>query len=250
MEGLQEVVPGVYGMGDGVVNWYLVDDGGRLTAIDAGLPPFAETLEEDLATIGHRLDDIEALVLTHSDGDHVGLAPFLQARGVPVYIHSADDPALRKPGPKGGDASVPRLLANAWRPSLLKIAGHLVRHGGAKPVRVEGAQTFGDDEVLDVPGRLRTVHTPGHTVGHCALLLEDRGVIFVGDALITHPYVTSAGIPRVMPSYFNFSTETCLASLTAIEHTGAEVVAVGHGEPWREGAAEAVARARAQASRD
>ena len=32
-----------------LVNWYLVEDGDRLTAVDAGLPGFAEDLEEELA---------------------------------------------------------------------------------------------------------------------------------------------------------------------------------------------------------
>ncbi len=36
-----ELVPGVYGLGSASVNWYIVEEGGALTAVDAGLPAFA-----------------------------------------------------------------------------------------------------------------------------------------------------------------------------------------------------------------
>ena len=69
------VLPGVHRLGSALVNWYLVEDEGRLTAIDAGLPGFKRQLEAYLESLGRRLDDVEAVVLTHSDSDHTGLAP-------------------------------------------------------------------------------------------------------------------------------------------------------------------------------
>jgi hypothetical protein len=42
-----------------------------------------------------------------------------------------------------------------------------------------------DGEVLDVPGSPRVVHAPGHTAGSCALFVEDRSILFSGDALVT-----------------------------------------------------------------
>jgi hypothetical protein len=44
------------------------------------------------------------------------------------------------------------------------------------------------------------------------------------------------------------STQRNLDALDAIAHTDAETVLVGHGDPWRRGAAAIVAQARAQAS--
>ena len=48
------------------MNWYLVE-GGKYTAIDAGLPRFRDDLEADLAAVGAKPGDVEAVVLTHSD---------------------------------------------------------------------------------------------------------------------------------------------------------------------------------------
>jgi hypothetical protein len=47
-----------------------------------------------------------------------------------------------------------------------------------------------------------------------------------------------------MPSAFNLSTDGCFDSLAAIEPLEAETLLPGHGEPWREGTAAAVAAAR------
>jgi glyoxylase-like metal-dependent hydrolase (beta-lactamase superfamily II) len=68
------VLPGIHRLGSELVNWYLVEDEGRLTAVDAGLPGFRRQLEAYLESLGRRLGDVEAVVLTHSDSER-------QARG-------------------------------------------------------------------------------------------------------------------------------------------------------------------------
>lgn len=243
--GSQEVVPGVHRLGTPVVNWYLVEQGGRLTAVDAGLSGFGKTLEEDLRAIGRRPEDVEAVVLTHSDADHTGLVPALREAGARVLVHGEDEETLRKPGPKGGDASPIHLLAHAWRPGLWRMMAHMVRRGGAKPPKVEGAETFRDGEALEVPGRPRVIHMPGHTPGHCALHFEALGALFVGDGLCTWNPLTGATGPQLMPSAFNVDTDAALAALATIEGLEAGAVLPGHGDPWLDGPAAAVERARA-----
>lgn len=239
-----EVVPGVYEMGSQWVNWYLVKEGDAYTAVDAGLPGFASGLESQLAALGVSPRDIEAVVLTHSDADHVGLVPRLRAAGGPVLIHADDAPTLARPRPKQGDASPRHLLSHAldwrlWRTLLMMIRG-----GVARPPRIEDAQMFSDGEVLDVPGRPRVVHMPGHTPGHSALLFERHGALFAGDGLCTVNALTERRGPQVMPSVMNWDTEQCFRSLVAIEGLAAEVVLVGHGGPARVTPAAAVAQAR------
>jgi glyoxylase-like metal-dependent hydrolase (beta-lactamase superfamily II) len=244
MEGPVEIVPGVHGLGSKLVNWYVVEDDGRLTALDAGLPGFARGLEDDLRALGHGLQDVEAVVLTHSDADHTGVIPALRDAGARVLIHSGDEATLAKPGPKGGDASPRHLIPSLRHPTLWRLIGHMVRNGAGRPPKVEGPETFADGDLLDVPGRPRVVHTPGHTPGHCVLLFEGRGALFVGDALCTWNAVTGREGPQLMPSAMNVSNAQALESLARIERLEADVLLVGHGEPWRESPAAAVARAR------
>lgn len=240
----EPVADRVWRLGNELINFYAVEEDGRLTIVDAGLPGFSDALETDLAAIGFGLTDVEAVVLTHADSDHTGVVPALQAAGARVLVHADAEAMLREPGPKGGDARPARLLRQLWRPSLWRTLIHMGRRGGTKPPHVEGAQTYGDGDLLDVPGRPRVIPTPGHSPGHSALLLEDRSVLFAGDALCTLNPMTYRRGPQLMPPGFNTSDAQAEASLAAVADTGADVVLVGHGEPWTEGAAAAVRRAR------
>jgi glyoxylase-like metal-dependent hydrolase (beta-lactamase superfamily II) len=242
-----EVAPGVFRLGSHIVNWYVVKDGEGLTAVDAGLPRFGDTVEDDLRA--HDLDPgkVEAVVLTHSDGDHTGLATRFKEAGARVLIHSGDAGTLAKPGPKSGDAAPVKMLPYLWRPALWRFFGYMARRGGGKPPAVEADATFTDGDVLDVPGRPRVLHTPGHTSGHSALLLEDRGVLFAGDSLCTWNPLTGSRAPQLMPHPFNEDNGACVRSLEAIAGVDAGVLFPGHGDPWHGSPAKAAERARAAA---
>lgn len=226
------------------MHWYLVEEEGRLTAVDAGLPGFKGSLVSDLGTLGFGPSDVEAVILTHSDPDHTGVAGALQEAGATVMIHSADEPKLRRPGPKPGDASPLNAVREMWRPTLLLTIGRILASGGAIPTRVQGARTFEGEELLEVPGRPRAIQTPGHTPGHCAFLFETHRALFVGDELCTWNVATGSRGPQLMPRVMNVSTEQCYQSLAALEDLEADVLLPGHGEPWRDGVGSALRQAR------
>lgn len=243
MKGPLEIAPGVYGLGSELVNWYLVEGDDGLTAIDAGLQGFARSLEADLAAIAHRPEEITALVLTHSDSDHTGLAPTLRELGARALIDADDEPTLAKPGPKGGDASPIHMLPLFVRPGFWRLINHFRSYGALRPAKVEGAETFRDGDVLNVPGNPRVVRTPGHTPGHCAILFEGRA-LFVGDALCTLNVISRRTGPQLMPAAFNVSNDRCLETLDTLAALEAELVLPGHGDPWTGSPAEAAAKAR------
>jgi glyoxylase-like metal-dependent hydrolase (beta-lactamase superfamily II) len=241
-----QLIPGVSRLGSDFINFYALEDGGRLTLVDAGAPRFTGTLEDELAAVGFSVSDVEAVVLTHSDSDHTGVVPRLQEAGARVLIHEADGATLRSPGPKKGDAAPAKLLRQAWRPTFYLMLAKMVRSGAGRPPQIEGAETYSDGELLDVPGRPRVIHTPGHTPGNCAIHLEERGVLFVGDTICNLNPLTFRRGPQLMPHAFNVSDAEARASLAKLEGIEADVVLFGHGEPWTGGARAAVAAARAR----
>jgi glyoxylase-like metal-dependent hydrolase (beta-lactamase superfamily II) len=240
---LSEVVPGVRRLGSERVNFYLVEDGGKVTVVDAGLPGYWDQVEPALRAIGLQLDDVAAVVLTHAHSDHVGVAGQLHDRGVPVFLHPSDHELLRtakEPWKREGSA-----LSVLRHPKAFGFFGHMVRNGALKPPRISDPQVMADGDVLDVPGSPRVVLTPGHTPGHCSLWFERQGALMVGDLMCTwHPILGRRG-PQVMPAAFNVSSAQSLESLGQIEELPATVVLPGHGEPWTGGVREAVAEARA-----
>lgn len=70
----RDVADGVHRIGEHFVNWYLVEENGYLTLVDAGLPASWRSLLEALNAIGRSPRDIEAIVLTHAHFDHIGFA--------------------------------------------------------------------------------------------------------------------------------------------------------------------------------
>jgi glyoxylase-like metal-dependent hydrolase (beta-lactamase superfamily II) len=92
--------------------------------------------------------------------------------------------------------------------------------------------SFDDGDDLPVPGRLRAIHTPGHTEGHAAFVSGD--VLITGDALCTLNRLTGERGPQVLPAAVSSSVDESLASLDKLVDTGAGLLLSGHGDPQRE----------------
>lgn len=235
-----QVAPGVHRLGNEYVNCYLIEDGNRMTLVDAGFSGFLPQLVAYLRSRGSSLAAIDAVILTHAHSDHVGMAERVRTEApAPVHVHEADETMARtgKVGKRGS------LLPYLRYPALWKLFLVGGRLGAARTPKIGEVTTFTDGD-LDVPGRPRVIPTPGHSPGHVAFHLPDRGVLLAGDALCTYNPLTGKRGPQLMPRAFTSDVGQALASLDAIERIDADVLLPGHGEPWTDGPAAAVARTR------
>ena len=69
----------------------------------------------------------------------------------------------------------------------------------AKQSKIPEVIPFDDSEELDVPGRPRAIHTPGHTEGHCVLYAPFEDALFIGDAINNLNIVTGQPGAHVAP---------------------------------------------------
>ncbi len=238
-----DVAPGVHRIEDAYTNWYLVEEGGRLTIVDAGVPTSWDSLLQALKALGRSGSDVAAVVLTHAHFDHLGFAERARRElGAPVWVHDDDVPLTRNPMGYAHERGRSRYLAN---PGALPIMASLLRNRAFWPSPVAEVRVFGGGETLDVPGSPRVIPTPGHTYGHCALHLPDRDTVLAGDAIVMlDPYTGKRG-PRVVARAATADSERAKASLDALAATGARVALTGHGEPWKHGIEAAVRSAKA-----
>ena len=236
-----KITSSLHRLGSSLVNSYLVEEGGLVTILDAGLPGYWGDLPTELAAMGRSLDDVRAVVLTHGDTDHVGFAERLRReRGVPVYVHELDAGRAR------GEVKKPN---SGWGPVRIRpLVGFLLysgRRGGLRIPPLTDVVTFDDDATLDVPGSPRVIHTPGHTPGSVALHVPGADAIVVGDALTTRSVLTGEMGPRLAP--FTLEPAQALSALTRLDGLDVTWVLPGHGEAWGGGLTDALREIRAAA---
>jgi glyoxylase-like metal-dependent hydrolase (beta-lactamase superfamily II) len=243
-----EVAEGVHRLDHAYVNLYVVrGDDGRVLVVDAGLPAMWPLLGHALRSLGHRPADVAGIALTHAHFDHTGFAAVARRRlGVPVWAHPEDFFIAAHPYRYAHENL--RAMYPLRHPGAVRILGAMARAGALTVPGLDDPTPYADagpDVPLDLPGSPRLLFTPGHTAGHCALHLPERDVVLVGDALVTLDPYTGVEGPQIVAGAATADSRQALASLDRIAATGATLLLPGHGEPWRWGAAEAVAEARA-----
>ncbi len=236
-----EIRAGVRRIGGGLVNSYLVDDGGAITIVDAGAPAYYGDLATELAALGRSLDDVRSVVLTHGHSDHIGFAERIRTeRGVPIRIHELDAALAR------GEVPNPSSGLGPIRPMpILRFLAFALGHGMIRIPRIREVSTFGDGATLDVPGSPRVILVPGHTPGSAAIHFPRHDTLFVGDAIATLSVTTGVEGPQL--AAFGADRATALASLDRLEEVEARFVLPGHGQAWDGGVAEALRLVRASA---
>jgi len=238
----ENAAPGIHRVEDANVNWYIVEADDGLTVVDAGVPKSWSSLHEAVRQLGRSTGDLRALVLTHGHFDHIGFAERARSElGLPVYVHENDVPLVRRPMQYAHERARSRYFLT--KPRALPIVWGFLRARAFWPAPVREVQRF-DDGTLPVPGSPQVVFTPGHTLGHCALHFADRDAVIAGDAVVMlDPYTGRKG-PSIVAGAATADSERALASLDGLAATGAATVLSGHGATWRNGAEEAVDRAR------
>jgi glyoxylase-like metal-dependent hydrolase (beta-lactamase superfamily II) len=223
-----EAAEEVYWFADDAVNWYLIAEGDELTVVDAGLPTHWDLLQEGLDKLGYSVSDIKALILTHTDVDHIGFAERLRERDVPIWVHvNEHDDALA-----GGRSMPTRVLKHLWRPAMIRVMLAQMRAGAFSAPAISEVQTFEDGQELAVPGTPTTVHVPGHSVGQTAFWLADRRVLFVGDSLYTVDPLTGKGCDPMVGRFSEANIDQAKQSARVLAEFGEIAVLPGHGAPW------------------
>jgi len=200
-------------------NAYLVDDG-TVTLVDAGLFVNTPSLSAELASAGYAPDDVERVLLTHYDLDHVGglraLGPFEGS----VYIGAADAALL------SGD-QLPPLVHH--KGAFHRVARRLFPVSGVDLVPVEDGEAIGG---------FVAYHTPGHNPGHTVYVHEGLSLALLGDLVWEQDGELT--IPIRFDSYdVGQIAESVRAFADRVP--AFEIAAMGHGEPLVSGGSAALA---------
>ncbi|RYY31371.1 MAG: MBL fold metallo-hydrolase [Chitinophagaceae bacterium] len=229
--GYFEVAPGVWGMKDKFVNFYMVQDAasGDWVLIDAGLKiSRSKILRMAQDLFGDQRP--AAILLTHGHFDHVGaLEALAEHWNVPVYAHYLEFPYLSgissyppaDPTVGGGMMSV---MSVFYPNDPIDISSRLIAlpEDGAVPF-LEGWQY---------------IHTPGHAPGHVSFFRKEDKVLIAGDAFVTTKQeslictITQKQHISGPPMYFTCDWEAAEESVNTLTALEPAIVATGHGKPF------------------
>jgi glyoxylase-like metal-dependent hydrolase (beta-lactamase superfamily II) len=222
----------------GRVNCYLIEDE-PLTLIDAG-PNSGKALDElehQLGALGHRIEDIELVILSHQHIDHLGLVDIVAKRsGAEVAAIDAVVPFVENFG------------SDAERDDR-EAAALMLRHGISEDVVQALAQVSGsfrawgskakvtrplhDGENLELRDRTFEVqHRPGHSPSDTLFWDADRRILIAADHLIKH--ISSNPLISRPLDGSDERRQALVDYLTSLKRTRelpAEIVLAGHGEP-------------------
>lgn len=135
-----------------------------------------ETVAFDTPQVANRLgavlDEVDRVILGHVHEDHMaGLHRLPRAA---VHVHEADVEAARSWAGLCRHYGYPQPVLDALHAKIVRDFDYAPR---------PDAIAYADGAVWDLGGgvTVRAVHLPGHTAGHCALVVEPEGVAFIGD---------------------------------------------------------------------
>ena len=222
----------------GRVNVYLIDDQ-PLTLVDAG--PNSGTsfdeLQRGIAALGHKLEDIELVILTHQHIDHLGLVSLVASRsGAKVAAIDAAVPFVERfsEEAQADDRFAREIMLRNGVPedvvSALSAVSQAFRAWGS---RAEVTRVLRDGDGMGFRDRtLHVHHRPGHSPSDTVFHDRDRRILIAADHLLGHissnPLITrpadgSTERPQALVTY--------LRSLEATREMDVDLVLPGHGDP-------------------
>jgi glyoxylase-like metal-dependent hydrolase (beta-lactamase superfamily II) len=229
----------------GKVNTYLIEDD-PLTLLDSGpnSGTALDALEVALAGRGHRVEDLELIVISHQHMDHLGLVSILARRsGAEVAALDLLAPwaAQYFSGMEADDAFADSVMTEHGIPEDMRLAlvsvSQSYRNWGAAATVT---RPLPDGSALRLRDRtLRVLHRPGHSPSDTIFHDAERGIVLGADHLIKHissnPLISrpldaplDGGPPPARPH----ALVTYLESLRATRAMDdVDVILAGHGEP-------------------
>jgi glyoxylase-like metal-dependent hydrolase (beta-lactamase superfamily II) len=222
----------------GRVNVYLIEDE-PLTLVDAG--PNSGTsfdeLQRGLARLGHSLEDIELVILTHQHIDHLGLVSLVashsgaQVAAIDVAVPYVEN--FSSEAQADDDFALAMMLRHGIPEDVARALASVSQAFRAWGSRVEVDRVLRDGEPLVLRDRtLHVHHRPGHSPTDTVFHDRERRILIAADHLLKHissnPLITrprdgTRERPKALLAY--------LESMRATREMDVELVLPGHGDP-------------------
>ena len=231
MEPMEQLVPGCFVLGSRYFPLFWLDTDPPVL-VEGGVSAVIPRVREQMASL--YLEPPASVVLLHEHSDHVMGIPPLKESWPSLEVFAAPEAVSLLSKPK---------VIDAYRKTDTFFTSTLVMEGEGQAAQ---EAPFPPVTLLDedsLPDEVTFIPTPGHSPGSCVLFWEERGLLFVSDAV---GYNSSRGIH--CPLFFH-SLELYLDSIALIEAMEPSVMVLGHLQYYRDEVSEVLRTSREEALR-
>jgi glyoxylase-like metal-dependent hydrolase (beta-lactamase superfamily II) len=222
----------------GRVNVYLIEDD-PLTLVDAG-PNSGTSFDElttGLAAVGHSLEDIELVILTHQHIDHLGLVSLVAQRsGADVAAIDVAVPFVenfQEEARKDDDFARGVMLRNGIPEDVVSALSAVSEAFRAWGARADVTRVLHDGDELRLRDRTLAVHhRPGHSPSDTVFHDRERRMLIAADHLL--PHISSNPLISRPPDGSSERPQALVTYMRSLEATRAmdvDLVLPGHGDP-------------------
>jgi len=189
-----QIVDSIYIIKDSFVNLYLVKSGNRYIAIDGGNS--IEAIKEGFSKLNICPDSVFAILLTHTDGDHVAAINLLP--NAKIYLSKKEE-----------------AMVNGEKSRFLFFNNNIFG---------KSYDVIEDNQILSIlNSKIQGILVPGHTPGSMSYLINDK-YLFTGDALSLKNGKVSG-----FNEFFNMDTRMALGSMSKLTNLpNAEYIFTAH----------------------
>ena len=216
---LPQIADGVHRLGVRMSGLFiLLDD--AVTLVDSGPRWSGGQIANALEQLGRSIEEVDRVIVTHGHFDHFGsVAKVVRRSDAEVHVHATDAGIVA--GRERSTVPLPQPLRYIFGQTFGRLMG---------PRAHVDIELHDGDRVpaLGTLGALEVVHTPGHTAGHVALLIPQRGVLLSGDSV----QVTRRG--ELVAPYIYDDRVASIHSLIRLAEVDFDVLAPSHFAPERE----------------
>lgn len=197
-----KVTDNVYALDSTKGNYAYLILGKKPILIDTGRPGQGNGILKELKSMNIKPEDVENILITHHDLDHVGNLALLEKKtGANLWASKED---------------IPYICGQKSRHGIKKYLSAIMR-----PKKPGNILPYSEDEKIE---GIKVIPTPGHTPGHVCLLYKD--ILFAGDL-----FRTSKGKISPMKSFMNWNDSVLKESTAKIDNYDFEWMCPAHGEP-------------------
>jgi len=200
-------------MGD--VNCYLVQTDSGFVLIDTGPSNGRVELESELESAGCQPGDLNLIVLTHGDFDHIGNGAYLRRKfGTKIAMHRGDAGMAER-----GDMFWNRKKGNALFRAIVPVLYRFSKSNRFEPdLFIEDG-----DDLAQYGFDAKVLHIPGHSSGSIGLLTTGDD-LYCGDLFSN---TDKPGLSAIMDDL-----DAAIASLERLKRLPIGTVYPGHGRPF------------------